>query len=95
MDHPKQYSQSELSRLLGYKSGQFISNVERGLCSIPPKVLTKVSQVLNIHPKELKQAILKDQGVTLDSYLPVERYAFSDQLTDVEEDESFSVSSVG
>ena len=35
LQHPKGYSQSELSHLLGYKNGQFISNVERALCNIP------------------------------------------------------------
>ena len=67
--HPQQYSQSELSRLLGYKSGQFISNVERGMCSVPLKKLGRVSQVLSIHPKEIKQAILKDQEIMLGHYL--------------------------
>ncbi len=38
LQHPKAYSQSELSHLLGYKNGQFISNVERALCNIPLKV---------------------------------------------------------
>lgn len=30
-----QVSQSELSTDLGFKCGQFISNVERGLCGLP------------------------------------------------------------
>ena len=61
MNHPKGYSQSELSHLLGYKNGQFISNVERALCNIPLKMLRKVSEVLDIPAEELKNAILKDQ----------------------------------
>jgi transcriptional regulator with XRE-family HTH domain len=28
-------SQEELSQLMGYKNGQFISNIERGICGIP------------------------------------------------------------
>ena len=67
--HPKGYSQSELSNLLGYKNGQFISNVERALCNIPLKMLTKVSEVLDIQAMELKTAILKDQEETLNNYL--------------------------
>lgn len=69
MNHPKGYSQSELSHLLGYKNGQFISNVERALCNIPLKMLKKVSEVLDISAEELKGAILKDQEETLNNYL--------------------------
>jgi transcriptional regulator with XRE-family HTH domain len=69
LQHPKGYSQSELSHLLGYKNGQFISNVERALCNIPLKMLTRVSEVLEINPDDLKRAILRDQEETLDNYL--------------------------
>ena len=69
MNHPKGYSQSELSHLLGYKNGQFISNVERALCNIPLKMLRKVSEVLDITSEELKASILKDQEETLNNYL--------------------------
>ena len=69
LNHPDQYSQSELSTILGYKNGQFISNVERALCNIHLKMLSKVSVVLNIEPQDIKDAILKDTGKTLDNYL--------------------------
>jgi transcriptional regulator with XRE-family HTH domain len=69
MNHPKGYSQSELSHLLGYKNGQFISNVERALCNIPLKMLKKVSEVLDIPAEDLKAAILRDQEETLNNYL--------------------------
>lgn len=67
--HSKGYSQSELSHLLGYKNGQFISNVERALCNVPLKMLSRVSEVLDIEPTELKAAILRDQEETLDNFL--------------------------
>ncbi len=66
--HPKNYSQSDLSLLLGYKNGQFISNVERGLCNVPLKMMKKISEVLDISPEELKSAILKDHEETLTNY---------------------------
>lgn len=72
MAHPKGYSQSELSHLLGYKNGQFISNVERALCNIPLKMLGKVSEVLDIPAEDLKEAILKDHDETLNNYLKLE-----------------------
>ncbi len=68
LSHHKGYSQSELSHLLGYKNGQFISNVERGLCNIPLKMLTKISHILDISAEELKKEILKDHEVTLDNF---------------------------
>lgn len=71
VSHLKGYSQSELSHLLGYKNGQFISNVERALCNIPLKMLTRVSEVLDITSDELKEAILKDHERTLDNYLAI------------------------
>ena len=69
INHPKSYSQSELSTLLGYKNGQFISNVERALCNIPLKMLGKVSDVLDINPNDLKRAMASDLDKTLDNYL--------------------------
>jgi transcriptional regulator with XRE-family HTH domain len=75
LQHPKAYSQSELSHLLGYKNGQFISNVERALCNVPLKMLSRVSEVLDIPPQELKMAILKDHEETLNNYLKLETNA--------------------
>ena len=69
LNHPKSYSQSELSNILGYKNGQFISNVERALCNIPLKMLNKVAEVLDISKDDLKKAILEDEAKTLDNYL--------------------------
>lgn len=71
-NHPKGYSQSELSYAMGYKNGQFISNIERGLCSTPLKSLYKLSSVLGIDREVLKEAIIKDMGETLDYYLAKE-----------------------
>jgi transcriptional regulator with XRE-family HTH domain len=68
MSHTKSYSQSELSQLLGYKNGQFISNVERGLCNVPLKMLSRISEILGISHDALKNAILADHSTTLDNY---------------------------
>jgi len=79
INHPKSFSQSELSSLLGYKNGQFISNVERALCNIPLKMLGKVSEVLDIHPNDLKRAMSSDLDRTLDNYLT---YSQSENLVE-------------
>jgi hypothetical protein len=68
INHPKSYSQSDLSLLLGYKNGQFISNVERGLCNVPLKMMKKISEVLDIMPEDIKSAILKDHEETLTNF---------------------------
>lgn len=69
LSHSRGYSQAELSHLLGYKNGQFISNVERALCSIPLKMLRRVADILDIPSEDLKLAVLKDQELTLNRYL--------------------------
>ena len=69
LGHPKNYSQLELSQLLGYKNGQFVSNVERALCNVPLKMLNRISDILDVSHEEIKEAILKDHEATLNSYL--------------------------
>jgi hypothetical protein len=68
LEHPKKLSQLGLSQLLGYKNGQFISNVERGLCNVPLKMMKKISEILDIDSEELKKVILKDHEVTLTNF---------------------------
>ncbi len=69
LKHPKRYSQTELSAKLGYKNGQFISNIERGLCSVPVKSLALLVETLNLDSRELKEALLKDMEKTLENYM--------------------------
>lgn len=70
--HPQGLSQSDLSHILGYKNGQFISNVERALCNIPFKMIGKLCRVLNIESEEIKAAMLKDHEDTLDAYIAMD-----------------------
>jgi hypothetical protein len=67
--HPKKLSQTQLSKMLGYKNGQFISNVERGLCSIPLRGMKNAIDILEISPLEIKEAMLKDYQETLEFYM--------------------------
>ena len=69
IQHPKGLSQAELSNLLGYKNGQFISNVERGICAIPLKALKDLVKILEIPKDELVEAMLKDYEETVLNYL--------------------------
>lgn len=67
--HPKKLSQVELSNLLGYKNGQFVSNVERGICSIPLKALGDLRTILEIPQDELVRAMSKDYEITIVNHL--------------------------
>lgn len=70
--YPSVMSQHELSVLLGYKNGQFISNVERGQCGFPAKKLKQLSGILSIPQLELKNAILSDLREKLDNAFVIE-----------------------
>ena len=65
-------SQSDVSKKVGYKNAQFISNVERGLCSIPRKNMLPVSRVLKIDPEALLSAMVLDYSMSLGSSLRVQ-----------------------
>jgi hypothetical protein len=45
---------------MGYKGGQFVSNIERGNCSIPPVKYALVAMVLNVSVKDLIKAAKRD-----------------------------------
>ncbi len=61
--------QEELSQLLGYKNGQFISNVEREKCSVPLKTLSKLIEVLSIPQDELIEAVVNDYRETVYNHI--------------------------
>jgi len=61
----KGFSQEVLSNEIGNKNGQFISNVERALCSIPKKSLNKMSEVLEVPVETFIDAMTKDHKTTL------------------------------
>ena len=53
-------SQLKISQALGFKNGQFISNVERGKCLIPHKKAKAVCGLLNIRTSIFLEATQKD-----------------------------------
>ena len=61
-------SQLEMSNKLGYKNGQFISNVERGLCGMPFKKLNDTAKILNIDVTLLTAAVILDTKETLSNF---------------------------
>ncbi len=53
-------SQGKLCKKLGYKTPQYLSNFERGLCYFAIPQLRKCCVVLAISPNEMKNAISRD-----------------------------------
>lgn len=51
----KGFSQSKLAKVLGYSSGQFVSNWERGQSYPPVDRLAKMSLIFNLDHEELIQ----------------------------------------
>jgi len=58
-------SQTDLSNQLGYKNGQFVSNVERGLCSINHKKIDKLSKIIGAEPDDVRMAIIQDVALKI------------------------------
>lgn len=54
-------SQKFVAEAIGYKNAQLISNIERGMCSLPLKNLNTTATVLNMNPGILANAIIMDQ----------------------------------
>lgn len=54
------YTQNSLSKALGYKNGQFISNIERGLCGIPLPKAKRLMELINIDEREFKLILMID-----------------------------------
>lgn len=53
-------SQGDLAEKLGFDSGQFISNIERGICALPPKYFKIASEVLDIYIDDLADRYIDD-----------------------------------
>ncbi len=56
----KGLTQFDLAKKLGYSSSQFISNVERGICTFPPGKFLKLSKFLGMSPDLLVSAYIAD-----------------------------------
>lgn len=53
-------TQSKLAKRLGYTTSQYISNIERGLCSFPIKKFPKLAKVLKIDASLIADAYVND-----------------------------------
>jgi len=53
-------TQVKLAKKLGYTNGQYISNVERGLCPMSLKKLKRICDILKVPKDQVASALLKD-----------------------------------
>jgi len=63
----KDWSQADLSEMIGMKKGQgqLISNIERGLCNLPPRHGAKICEVLSIDPVVMIETMANDYKKSL------------------------------
>jgi transcriptional regulator with XRE-family HTH domain len=60
-------SQDRLARHLGYASGQFVSNFERGTCPLPLKQIKAAADFLKISHKVIIGALIAEYADELKS----------------------------
>ena len=59
-------SQVELSARVGYdRNGQFVSNIERGICSVPERKIKDFAEELEINPNEIRRAMVFDYAASI------------------------------
>lgn len=63
-------SQGELAKELGYSSPQLISNVERGLCSVPLKKARDFCRLTGMAQKDLRNILIGVATRRINNYLP-------------------------
>lgn len=74
------FSQQSFAEKLGYINGQFISNVERGVCGLPAKLIPKICEILKLRPEAVFEALLKDEYAYLSQEYEENKFkVFDDQ----------------
>ncbi len=58
-------SQCELNLTVKSNNGQFISNIERGLCSLPAKSVAKIAETLDVPADKIIKAMVKDYNLNV------------------------------
>jgi transcriptional regulator with XRE-family HTH domain len=60
--HRQQITQASIATQLGFSTIQFISNLERGIALVPDNKIKKLCKLLDLQPKVMCDAKLKDLG---------------------------------
>ncbi len=67
------FTQEEVAEKMGYSSGQFVSNWERGMCRIPMEHLPRLIGLYKLKPNKVIEVILEFERRRLQSYLKSRR----------------------
>lgn len=67
----KGLSQIKVANKLGQVNGQFVSNIERALCSVPYGMAYNVCDILDIPHSKMREAMLADYGERFDASIDV------------------------
>ena len=70
-------TQTDVSKVLGYASSQFISNWERGLSAPPLDVIKKVAKLYGVSPDDLFEVFLEDSICQMEINLVQQFYGTS------------------
>lgn len=62
-------TQDELANGLGWSNGQFVSNIERGIATVPDIYMKRLARILNIDPQLLIDARVCDLRIALENNL--------------------------
>lgn len=58
-------TQAEVAAVLGYSSGQFISNVESGRCRFPGHQLGKIKKLYGLRTNEILEIVLREEEAAI------------------------------
>lgn len=64
-------SQVKLAKMLSFKGGQIISNIERGACGFPKKRLKRLCRALLLDQATVLQAVMTDERKQIEKLLGV------------------------
>lgn len=53
-------TQDQVAKELGFKNGQFVSNMDRGICSLPVKNIETLGECLDVSANSIRMAMLRD-----------------------------------
>lgn len=81
-------SQEKLARSMGYKNGQYISNLERNLSGLPLKEVKTIKKILQIESSDIKLALVNDYIVVVNHFVENEDENIEQGSTEISNPES-------
>lgn len=66
-------SQGELAKKLGYGSAQFVSNWERGVCSVPPPKILAFCKATDMKTSEMRNLLVAEATRKIELILKINK----------------------